>query len=401
MSYFKTFSRPQQFFIIFFMLATFATLVSLRHFSVAVLWGIGVTLMAFTPPTKAFFKELWKVLKHPGFILLEIFLAWSFITSFWSLNPSQTFRASLSFGATLLLFAVLVTHLRSWSKDLFTFFMRTLPPLILLSSVVLFLQTLGLGTLKTLSGYSWSTLKPNVTLLLTLTIPVIAYLHLTYKKKFLPLILLGVLFFLSYKIDYLAGLLGIIIASVAAGLSYRYSRFIPMVLAYFSAFICLILPLFFHLIIPTLDISAIWNMPFLSSFAHRLYIWEFITTNIWEKPFLGWGATTSRGFPTQNLLVADAQNIFPSHPHNHIMQVWLEMGAVGAVILAALHFFAFRAIAKLESPLATAWALFFAIVNFVILSLSHSIWHKWWITWLGAMTILFIIIIQRHKKSAL
>lgn len=94
----------------------------------------------------------------------------------------------------------------------------------------------------------------------------------------------------------------------------------------------------------------------------------------------------------------DGTDILPSHPHDHIMQVWLELGGVGALILAVLHFMLFRAIAQLESRRATAWAMLFSITSFVILSLSHSIWHKWWMTWLGVAGVLMVVVLKRCKR---
>ena len=400
MTYFKTFSRLQQFFIVFFLIGTFVALASLRHFTVAILWGAAATLTAFTPHKKDFLRDLYGTLKHPSFIFLGLFLAYAFISSCWSLKPLQSFKATLSQSATLLLMGVFLTHLRTWKEEAFTFLMKLMVLLILFSGLALIIQNIGFKSFKTMVGLSYSTLKTNITLFITLTIPVAAYLHLRHKQKVMPLLILGMAFFLCYRTKYFAGFSGVVLAGIAAGLSYKFSRLFPLIIAYGTAVLCLILPFLFHTLLPLMDLKSIWDIDIMRSFAHRLYIWDFVTEKVSEKVWLGWGAATSKGFPTNGLIVFDGSSVLPSHPHNHIMQVWLEMGLVGAAFLAALHFYIFRAISKLEHPIATAWATFFSLTVFMILSLSHSIWHKWWITWLGAMVVILVTGIQRHKKSA-
>jgi O-antigen ligase len=296
--------------------------------------------------------------------------------------------------------AVLFIHLRSLSQRSFSWVMTLLTGLVLLSALLLVAQgPFFFESFKVALGYGWSTLKPNVALLLILSIPLAAYWQLHHRKRGLALLLLLVSIALAYQVEYQAGLFGLITASVAAGMAYRFSYFIPMVSAYLSAFLCLSLPFLFHYFIPLLDLKVLWFTSGMSSLAHRFHIWDFVTKHIVEKAFLGWGAATSRGFPTHNLKLFDGSDVFPSHPHNHIMQIWLELGGVAALILALLHFMLFRAIAKLESRLATAWAMLFTVASFMILSLSHSIWHKWWITWLGAAAVLMIVVIKRAQKA--
>ena len=399
-NHFKTFSLLQQFFIVLFSLGVLITIVSLRHFTVALLWGGGVILTLFCQDKKNFAKELWRALKHPGFLMISVLLLWSFFSLSWSIRPMQSFKASLSQSATLFLVAVLFIHFRSFSQGSFSWMIKLLTGLIILSALLLFLQTpLFFETFKAILGFGWSPLKTNVALLLTLSIPLAAYWHLNHEQKVVPLLLFLFSSVLAYQVEYQAGAFGLAIAAVAAGLGYRFSYFIPMISAYLSAFLCLSLPFIFHYLTPLLDLKALWFTSGLSSLAHRFYIWDFITKHIFEKVFLGWGAAASRGFPTKGLTTFEGSDILPSHPHNHIMQIWLELGGVGALFLAILHFMLFRSIARLESRLATAWAMFFTVASFVILSLSHSIWHKWWITWLGASAVLMVVVIKRAQEG--
>ncbi|MBK17529.1 MAG: hypothetical protein CMM52_01640 [Rhodospirillaceae bacterium] len=81
---------------------------------------------------------------------------------------------------------------------------------------------------------------------------------------------------------------------------------------------------------------------------HRIMIYQFGTHKILEKPILGWGLDSSRSIPGGadrsnwiNCIRPDGQptqlNIggnMPLHPHNAAIQIWLELGLVGSLILS-------------------------------------------------------------------
>ena len=80
------------------------------------------------------------------------------------------------------------------------------------------------------------------------------------------------------------------------------------------------------------------NLP-LSSI-HRTYIYDFVIQNISDKPILGWGIGVSRSLPgSQEQITELKRELLPLHPHNSILEIWVELGLVGALALAILiHF---------------------------------------------------------------
>ncbi len=136
---------------------------------------------------------------------------------------------------------------------------------------------------------------------------------------------------------------------------------------------------------------------------HRLLIWNFVAERIAERPVLGWGMNSSRVIPGGKTLVptdiperrlpggtGEGGNMveqLPLHPHNAPLQLWLELGAVGAIIggsfvIGALLICRRRTANRLDASIATA-----AIVSAVAISaMSFSIWQSWWLSimWLTA-----------------
>ena len=120
---------------------------------------------------------------------------------------------------------------------------------------------------------------------------------------------------------------------------------------------------------------------------HRIYTWEFTADRIAEHPFMGWGLDSSRAIPGGQVLVVENGPALSLHPHNAALQIWLELGLPGAVILAALLLVITRGVANLPRvAMAPAVAAFAAA--FVFANLSFGIWQNWWIAALGLTAVL-------------
>ena len=71
----------------------------------------------------------------------------------------------------------------------------------------------------------------------------------------------------------------------------------------------------------------------------RLVIWQAFTEAAAMKPVNGWGFNASgwigRGERLDLFAEALRPGIVDSHPHDMLLQVWVELGTIGAVLLAA------------------------------------------------------------------
>jgi O-antigen ligase len=150
---------------------------------------------------------------------------------------------------------------------------------------------------------------------------------------------------------------------------------------------------------PLAIIEAVPALP--NSAYHRLQIWEFTARRILERPVLGWGLDASRAMPggerrvrtdvtiagrTQRL--SDNSPLLPLHPHNGMLQLWLELGAIGALIGAGLGVVLLRALwRRSSSPAAIAFAAAGLAAGLTVFGLSFGIWQNWWLAalWLGGV----------------
>ena len=117
------------------------------------------------------------------------------------------------------------------------------------------------------------------------------------------------------------------------------------------------------------------------SWAHRSGIWTYAIDKIHEQPLFGHGLEASREMGERILVRGIEMNSMNNHPHSASLQVWLELGGIGAVIaaLALVVGGAWLARAYGERPIAAAAACGTLASAGVIANVSFSAWAEWWI----------------------
>lgn len=78
--------------------------------------------------------------------------------------------------------------------------------------------------------------------------------------------------------------------------------------------------------------SFVESLP--KSWAIRSEIWRFACERIAEQPWIGRGIDAARTFSEQITVRGETMRALPLHPHSASLQVWLETGAVGAILAA-------------------------------------------------------------------
>jgi O-antigen ligase len=120
----------------------------------------------------------------------------------------------------------------------------------------------------------------------------------------------------------------------------------------------------------------------------RLNIWAFAANQIVDHALRGWGIDASRTFGAA----------IPLHTHNGAIQLWLELGSVGAALAAA--FFAWigyrivgwTGINRRDGAMAAG-----AMVSYLVIGgLSFGIWQEWWLA-LGVLAAIACGVAQKSS----
>lgn len=151
-----------------------------------------------------------------------------------------------------------------------------------------------------------------------------------------------------------------------------------------------------------------------NSALHRVDIWRNASKLIAEAPLTGYGFDSSRmlyGSETQRSVYflpdAPGRHIgalsepIPLHPHNSILQVWLETGVMGAIaliaFLVALVARAFNSAALALERLAAVGLLTSLVV---VAGLSFGAWQSWWLATVVLVTAALNCLLDRSRPDA-
>lgn len=123
---------------------------------------------------------------------------------------------------------------------------------------------------------------------------------------------------------------------------------------------------------------------------HRLYIWDFVTDRIAEKPVLGWGLDSARRMPGGQDSVMLGENCpgatpimgqkLPLHPHNAILQTWLELGGLGIVLGFGGLIATLGAVYARRRRIVAAVLVASSVAGTLVALVSYGVWQEWFLS---------------------
>ena len=140
-----------------------------------------------------------------------------------------------------------------------------------------------------------------------------------------------------------------------------------------------------------------------NSIIHRILVWEFVGNEIFNRPLIGHGVGTSR-LIGQNIILnipntkQEIKGGIPLHPHNNFLEIWLELGFFGIMILSALWFKIIQYGIKMrkESYVIGTGICSSIIAIFIISNLSFGVFQSWW---MSVITLIFLVIFQSNNNK--
>jgi O-antigen ligase len=123
----------------------------------------------------------------------------------------------------------------------------------------------------------------------------------------------------------------------------------------------------------------------------RLNIWAFAANQIVAHPLRGWGIDASRIFG----------EAIPLHTHDAALQLWLELGALGAALAAAFLAWVLYGIVawtganRRDGAMAAASLTAYVMIG----GLSFGVWQEWWLA-LGVITVIACGIAQKSTAAS-
>jgi O-antigen ligase len=110
------------------------------------------------------------------------------------------------------------------------------------------------------------------------------------------------------------------------------------------------------------------------SWSVRLSYWSHTIDWIFQKPVQGWGLDASRAIGPEIQL----------HPHNGALQIWLELGLIGAVAAAVFWGLSLIRLSRPKPDLAIAGVAGSVVAYILFAWVNYGAWQQWWVA-VGAL----------------
>ncbi len=210
-----------------------------------------------------------------------------------------------------------------------------------------------------------------------------------------------------------ASILGLVLGGAAFGLALRWRLATGMALGTILTVLMIAAPWVPGLFPdPKVSMTGIAYLP--NSGVHRILIWQTTAKHIHDRPWIGHGFDTSRSLyssgtsikvdlagPMIGRLEGVTSEPIPLHPHNMLLQIWLELGAIGAgLMMAAMWAVLFALSRGLMQPTERAAGYGFVVMALAIAAVAYSAWQAWWLSALGLSAAMFIAALSREEKSS-
>ncbi|CAO4172729.1 O-antigen ligase family protein [Methylorubrum aminovorans] len=324
-------------------------------------------------------------LRSPLGLAALAFLGWCLVSLSWSSFPALWWRVLSEFLPTLIAASILArlapARLPGWALPLGAGLLAAACLTIVASLALDLAPQVWLGQRVALFMFN----RPLLTVLL-LAGPLAAFLalrgHRLASGALLAVAALAILRSISG-----AAALGLF----AGGVMFAVGRLLPRSVALWLA--ALVLGLAFALapvegdILHRLMPEAAHERLTQSSSRARVAIAQSFGAALAQAPWIGSGYGMGLRFaevPAAQALEPEMRAMLAvGHPHNTFLQIWSELGLVGALLGALVAFLALRAASALPRLLfATALGLLGAAV--AVMFVEHGAWQGWWTAGLGA-----------------
>lgn len=215
--------------------------------------------------------------------------------------------------------------------------------------------------------------------LLALTWPVVAWLLSRRAPAYsvLAAAVAIVCFALSLQFDQLATAVGFSAGAFALAIGLFLPRLVILVNSAGLALWMLVAPFVTPLLVASPQLVD--SVPL--SWAHRIAIWRYTCARIMEQPWFGHGIDAGRTTTDIIEIRGLVTRGIPVHPHSASLQVWHDLGLVGALLSAALIAYGgwrlSRAFARdryAGAATAAVLAMFGLMAN-----VGWSLWQEWWL----------------------
>lgn len=331
-----------------------------------------------------------------------VILLYGLSSVIWSIEPKTSMLVLVQLGAIMLLSSLLVT------KELSINY-RIIFASMIFAVTIFYIEKFSEGFIgqffrsltSNKKGFHLSWLDRGCSLLSITTWPMI-YMLVKDGKKLLAAILYTIVLIMLLQSDNMSGLVGYFIAS---------SGYIMLILSKMKLSWLIKFSIMLYIVIMPI-VSKLEDPRFIAkeygdvipiSYIHRMLIWNFVANKALEHPVLGQGMGTAKFTPIKEedrfFYKDEWLSPLPLHPHNNVLQIFLELGLVGLTLFGV---YIWQIMSKIRDISVTdkdiLWGAsgFALFINYFFIGMvSFGFWQSWWM-----LSILFVLILIKRPDMS-
>lgn len=337
--------------------------------------------------------------RSPAGILTSVTLVWAAVSFVWA--PHISGLAWLQTAIVFVLASLVSSAINQSSPDSSNALARPILYAVFGLVAVLLIERVTDGFLVGLhrtgetTDQRFNVMNGGLVLLSGLTFSTVALLRIKTHAWRKPLIFLAAVFVLtaSYRMD--AVPVAIIGGALAYALVMRWHSPAFYLVTGGLALFALSWPVIAYFA-STADLHVWFTETVHPNWGYRIAIWGRASELIRENVLVGYGFDASRYIGETAGLIPDAAGRTSFlHPHNGVLQVWLELGLVGIGLLTAAMVLGVRRLVQCApNTEALAVAAGTITASATIWLLSFGIWQSWWLAVLSLNACVVVLVFK-------
>lgn len=340
----------------------------------------------------------------PPLVLFLLLLIWIGMSVFWAQNQEATLKTfistSLTFFCSLFLFGCLIKASPKLIEKAYDIVKFSGIFLIFFILFQIYFDTFFNGMIQYTDLDSYMLRMKPTGSIIGLTAFVSCGFIGIYENKTFAILTFLLLFCLILLTLCQTAFYGIVLGTIVFLLSYLMPFWITRLGMIGSYTFLIISPSLYVYILPPhlIATSPYFKWVMNHNFFHRILGWEYYGKKFFEKPWVGWGAESSRFLPTDRELAPGFTHLV--HPHNNSIQAYVELGIVGGILYALFFSSLFYLVEKnVKDRLSIAICNATITFGFVGAIITHNAWRNYWLSLVALTTGLIILFIKARAAQ--
>lgn len=330
---------------------------------------------------------------HKGTLYIVVpVMGIAFLSCIWAIDPAESLERSLKMFPVLLSGVVLLSVLNSYREHIFPLFAKIFPIVVIFTLAYALIDLLSDGALHLfLRGierdeeFNVSELNRGIIVIVLSLIPAWAMLghHKGYwnsvrryiYQALILILLAGVLFTTDSQSAHLI-VLTCAVFWFLFPVKNRVAWFCLWVLLTVLIFVAPWLAQYMFDTMPALIGDVEW---FRQSYAlNRLEIWDYVGRYIEANPFYGFGIEATRSIEDFDSAFLYDDKAIVLHPHNFALQLWIEFGAIGAILASMITGYILKILMNME-PSGARLGLVAFMGLLCPAATAYGLWQGWFV----------------------